>query len=113
MINNLNNRGQTLVIFIILLPLVCFIMFFFIQKLMLINEKTYLKSIANDSCNYYLKNNNIDKTIELLKKNDSNLKNIVVNDELDTVMIEFDKEINDLFDFFEDNKIHIKVTCNR
>ena len=79
----LNNKGQTLVIFIILLPLICFITFFFIQKLILIYDEAHLKNIANDSCN-------------------------------DKVTIEFKKEINDLFNFFnENNNMYIKVTCNR
>ena len=110
----LNNKGQTLVIFIILLPLICFITFFFIQKLILIYDEAHLKNMANDSCNYYLKKGNKEKTVELIKKNDNKIQDIIINDNNDKVTIEFKKEINDLFNFFnENNNMYIKVTCNR
>ena len=46
MIKYLNDKGQTLVIFIILLPIVCLITFFFIQKLIFINEEVHLFGVV-------------------------------------------------------------------
>lgn len=114
MIKYLNEKGQILVIFIILLPLIILITFIFFQKLLLINEENHLKSIANDACSYYIKSNNKDKVIKLLKENESTIQNIIITTNKDEVIVEFDKEIKDLFNFFNDNnKMHIKTTCNR
>ena len=114
MIKYLNDKGQTLVIFIILLPIVCLITFFFIQKLIFINEEVHLKNLGKDSCRYYLESGNKNKMITLLKKNDSKIDNIKINSDDGVVTLEFDKEIDDLFNFFNDNNyMHIKVTCNR
>lgn len=110
----LNEKAQVLVTFIILLPLICLLVLFFIQKLMIISERNYLNSIAQDACNYYIKTSNISKTTSLLNKNDSKLTDIKIIEKENQILVEFKKEIQDLFNFFQDNnELHMEVTCNR
>lgn len=110
----LNEKAQVLVIFVILLPLICLLVFFFIQKLLIINEENHLNSIAYDACSYYIKTSNYQETVNLLMENDTKLTDIKIMEKDNQISVTFQKEIDDLFHFFQDNnKLHIEVTCNR
>ena len=110
----LNEKAQVLVIFVILLPLICLLVFFFIQKLLIINEENHLNSIAYDACSYYIKTRNYQDTVNLLIENEANLTDIKIKEKDSKISVTFQKEIDDLFHFFQDNnKLHIEVTCNR
>ena len=81
----MNNKGQVLVIFVILLPILLMILGFVVDLGLLSIEKRKISNNTYDAVEYYLESNDKDKTINLL------------NDNLDGV----DIKINDSEDYVE------------
>ena len=74
----MNNRGQVLVIFVILLPIFLLLLSIVIDYGLLSIEKRKIDSNTYDALYYYLDNidevNIVNKTIELLNKNLDNIE---------------------------------------
>ena len=90
----MNNKGQTLVLFVALLPFI-FILFVFVFDLaFLSSEKTKLDSVASSSLkNIVMENKSKDLVKDNIKKNDSNI-NI---DEISNSSICLSKELKPIF----------------
>lgn len=66
----MNNKGQTLVIFIILLPLIILLIMFVFVKIYTSYEKTKQNGIIELICDEYKKNDNINDLLQLGYLND-------------------------------------------
>ena len=111
----MNNKGQTLVVFIILLPFALFFIFYVIDKSYLTYQKKELESVAEVICNYALDTTKTEEEINsLAHKNDSNIENIEVNYTVDGVDITLKKHENSLFSKIlkkDKDLIQVKVSC--
>lgn len=90
----MNNKGQTLVLFVALLPFV-FILFVFVFDLAFIaSQKTKLDSVANSALsNIIVKNKDIEKVKEIIVKNDNEIK--ITKIDLDSVCLK--KSVSPVF----------------
>ena len=103
----MNNKGQVLIIFVILLPIFLMILALVIDLGLLSIEKRKISNNTYDAVEYYLSNPNIEKTIKLLE---SNLEDIKVNieDKKDYVEIIVKKEYKSLYTIISnDQEINI------
>lgn len=75
-----DNKGQTLVFFIILLPIILFILIFIIELSNMNYEKNKLDNLTYTIVSYKLDNKNV---YELLKENDKNIKLTISNNEIE------------------------------
>ena len=92
----MNNKGQVLVIFIILLPLFLLILGFVIDIGLLSIEKRRISNNVYDAVEYYLESNDKDKTIDLLEDNLDGV-DIKINDSDDYVEITVKKSYKGLY----------------
>lgn len=93
----MNNKGQTLVVFIILLPLILVLIGYAIDKCCLLYEEKKLNNILSIACNYTIDNKNSITEIErLILENDNKIKTIIINKK-DIATITLEKEINSIF----------------
>ena len=67
----MNNKGQTLVIFIILLPLILLLIMFIFIKVYINYEKNKQENIVSLICTEYKKNDNINDLLKLGTLNDN------------------------------------------
>ena len=93
----MNNKGQTLVIFIILIPVIILLFALIISIGLIYVEKNKIEDNVYYAINYYLENkdnNNIDlKVKELINKNISDIS-IDINKSIDSIKITVNKKIN-------------------
>jgi len=101
---NMNNKGQTLVIFVIMLPIIVLGIVYVFLKVYSTYEKKKQENITNIICEEYKKNNDINKLIELGTKNDSTQKIEIkrINDSI---------EVNIENETFLKIKIRTNTTC--
>ena len=104
----MNNRGQVLVIFVILLPIFLMILALVIDLGLLSIEKRKLSNNTYDAVEYFLESNDKDKTTKLLENNLNNVE-ISVNDKDDYVEITVIKEYKSLYNIISNNK-EISIT---
>lgn len=108
----LNNKGQVLVIFVILLPIFLIIITGLVDIGLLSYNKKKLDSNTYDAVEYYLDNcedtNVINNTKALLNKN---LKDIDINidDNNDTVKIKVEKEYNSIYSVIRNKEVITSV----
>lgn len=100
----LNNKGQTLVIFIMILPIIVLGISFILIKVYSTYEKNKQNNIANIICEQYKKENDINKLIELGTKNDDTQK-IEIKRIKDSIEITIEKET------FLKIKVRTNTTC--
>ena len=87
----MNNKGQTLVVFVIILPIILMIFTLIIDLGFLYIEKRNIDNNVYDIVEYYL--DNIDdinietKVKELLNKNIKDIDDIIINDELEYIEV--------------------------
>ena len=92
----LNNKGQSLVFFVLILPLLIMIACFAIDMGYLTNEKMKLDNINKLALNYYLDNNVSKEELQnLIIKNDDSIMNILIELE-DEKCITLNKKVNSL-----------------
>ncbi len=101
---NMNNKGQTLVIFVIMLPIIVLGIVYVFLKVYSTYEKKKQENITNIICEKYKKNNDINKLIELGTKNDSTQK-IEIKRINDSIEVNIEKET------FLKIKIRTNTTC--
>lgn len=110
-----NNRGQALVPFILILPIILLVLAVVVEQGMLLSEKNNLSNLAVDTCKYFNKDNQEIKNI--LLENDSNLINIKIIREKDKIReVSFSKEKNAIFGKivgYKKYNIRIKKECKR
>ena len=90
----MNNKGQTLVFFVILIPLVLIIFAFIFDYSYMIREQNRLEDIGRSGLNYLLiESRNKDEVLKVIKENDSDID--VKFNGLNEVFLE--KEIDSIF----------------
>ena len=91
----MNNKGQTLVIFVIILPILLIMLTLIIDLGFMYIEKRNIENNVYDSVEYYLENiaeediNN--KVNKLLDKNIKDIDKLIINDEEEFVEIKVSK----------------------
>jgi len=108
----MNSRGQVLVIFVILLPIFLMIFTFIIDLGMLSIEKRKVDNNTYDALEYYLDNNNKDKTIKLIKNNIEDVS-VDIKDNENSVEISVSKEYKGIYNIIYDNEIKIIYIGNK
>lgn len=106
--SKLNNKAQTLVAFIILLPIICLVIILFLEKLYLYSEKENLKSIANLICIKSKNEENFDTLKKLALANDSKITNFKIEVQNANTIIELSKTAKVFTDSYSINE---KVIC--
>ncbi len=95
--SSLNNHGQVLILFILLLPVLLLSVFAFLSYCTARYEQKSLKNIAELSCHYALEGKEENEVRELIKKNDSEIEEIEIKWKTKQVEIVLKKEITILF----------------
>lgn len=108
----MNNRGQVLVVFVILLPILLLIFTFVVDIGLLSIEKRKISNNTYDAVEYYLENLDKEKTINLLNSNLEDIK-IDITDEDIYVIIYVEKNYKGIFNIIYDNKIVVKYKGNK
>lgn len=121
----MNNKGQTLVFFVALFPVILIIFAFVFDSAYMIMEKNKLNDISKISIKYLVEDNkDIDKIKEVIYKNDDEIKivdikenNVHLKKNLDPIfgkIIGFDnyKIESNFIGFIENNKLIIKEKGN-
>ena len=100
----MNNKGQVLIIFVLLLPIFLLLITFVIDLGLLFIEKREISNNVYDAVEYYLDNSNKEKTIKLLENNLSDI-NVQIIDNIEYVEITVQKEYKGIFNIIYDNEI--------
>lgn len=96
---NLNNKGQTLVMFIILLPILLFVLTLVYDVGNAIYEKDRLSNTNYMVVEYALRNSLVseDELVELINKNDNDISDITIMMIDNSVTITLTKDIKGVF----------------
>jgi len=113
----MNNKGQVLVSFIILLPFILLLFTIVIDLGFMYIEKRNISNNTRDAVEYYLENkdkpNVVDSTKKLLNKNINNIE-ISINDSTDYVEITVSKSHKGIFNILKNNsEINITYKGNK
>lgn len=96
MMIRLNNKGQSLVMFICLLPILLLIVLAIVDVSRMVIEKNKLNNINNIAIWYYSNHKEDDdvteRIISLVKRNDENIINVRINKDKNTIYL--DKKID-------------------
>lgn len=114
----MNRKGQVLVLFVLVLPLILLFVFCLFEKLYVSSEKNKIYNLSNSVCDYLKENNDIDKAKNMIIDNDKDIliDNIFIEIVNDKITIEINKNIKGLFGYIFDNNSYSyksKVTCRR
>ena len=97
----LNNKGQTLIMFILLIPLILVIMALVIDTSFVYKEKIKFQSVTKTIMKTTYENKDTtdfnDKTINLYKKNGIDTNNIVIKVNSDSVVIKNQAKVKSVF----------------
>lgn len=112
----MNNKGQVLVCFVLLIPII-FIMLFLVINLGLFSiEKRKMSNTIKSSITYGLRHideENIEGTLkELVKKNIDEIEELTVLVDNDYISIKISKNYKALFKYFNNEKITLSYTGN-
>lgn len=103
----MNNKGQSLVMFIVILPLILMIVALVVDTGLSIYEKNNINSIIKLSINEYFEDDlNEEEVIDLIKKNDKTLKDIKVSFDEDKINVIVEKKVNSVFGRIFEIKIY-------
>lgn len=115
--NKLNNKGQTLVIFILLLPVFLALCAFVIDVGLMSYENIKLKNTTKSILNSVTDKNKITKNaiIDLYKQNDINVDNLVLKIDENAIELENDYFISSIFGKIlqiEEYEVRVKAKMN-
>lgn len=115
--NKMNNNGQTLVIFILLLPVFLTMCAFVVDVGIMTYENIKLKNVTKTILNNVVNNNNVnEKTItDLYQKNKVNIENLKININNETIDLENAYFIESMFGKIlqiEEYEVRIKANMN-
>ena len=106
----MNNKGQVLVLFILLIPVLLLAIAFVIDIGLLYEDKKHLEVSIKDSIYYGLNNiesNDLETRIEeLITKNVENIKEINIHENDDYLQIDIEKDYKGLFEVLFKNNIY-------
>lgn len=90
----MNDKGQSLVFFVALIPLVFIIFAFIFDTSLIIRENNRLESITTSAINYLAKNNKSPEEVEkVIKENDEDIKIL----KIDYGRISLEKNVKPIF----------------
>lgn len=111
----MNNKGQTLVIFIILLPIFCILLGYVVDQCYMLSQKNSLKNISQIICEYALDTNRTEDEIrQLALENDKGIKNIDVEYFDSEVRVLLTKKAKSIFSKLigkDEYLVEVKSTC--
>ncbi len=110
----MNNKGQTLVIFIILLPIIIIILGFIVDQCYILYHEKNQKEITSLVCTYAKEDKTENDIRQLALENDKNLNQIKITQNDQQVEITLEKELPSLFgNLLGIKSYHIKtnMTC--
>ena len=97
----LNNKGQTLIMFILLIPLILVIMALVVDTSFVYKEKIKFQSVTKTIMKTTYENKDTtdfnDKTINLYKKNGIDTNNIVIKVNSDSIVIKNQTKVKSIF----------------
>lgn len=97
----MNKRGQTLILFVILLPLLLLLLAFVVDTGIVLQEKTRInssiKSILKTTYKGYLDENYQEKVLRLLKENDIPIEKITLNIAEENIQVEIECQKESIF----------------
>ena len=93
----INNKGQTLVTFVIFLPILLIIMATVVDVGLMYYEKNKLDSINMMTTEYALDNIDVNKINNLINKNDKKIKIKKINNQNNKIEITLTKEVESIF----------------
>lgn len=103
----MNNKGQTLVIFVIILPILLVMLTLVIDLGFMYIEKRNIENNVYDSVKYYLNNINEEdinnKINKLLNKNIKDIDELIINDEESYVEIKLSKNRKSIYSIITNN----------
>lgn len=113
----MNNKGQVLVLFLLLVPLVLILFAYVVDKCYLLYQENSQNNIGDTVCSYAIDSNKTEDEIkQLTLENDSKIENIKVIRNNEHVEIILEKEIDSLFGKIlgmDTYKIKTKTLCTR
>lgn len=83
---NLNNKGQVLVLFIIILPIIIFILFIIVDIGNIYLKKQELCAITRDASTYLKDGKTEDQILDLIKENNQNIKTTIKDNTITTTL---------------------------
>lgn len=104
----MNNKGQTLVLFVMILPIALLLIYFVYTRIMLYGEKKQEEDIANSICRYYHDGKSINELEEIIKANDKDYS-YKIKEENNTIKIIISKEIDSLLN--KKDKVKTELIC--
>ena len=104
----MNKKGQVLVLFIIILPLVIFIFGMVIGKVYLYGEKMRQEDLAKSACNYYKDGKSISTIENIILKNDND-QAIKITNKNNKVKIILVKQVDSLLN--KKSKVKTEIIC--
>ena len=109
----MNNKGQTLVLFVILLPILCLFIGYVVEKCDLLYQEKNLQEIAETVCKYALNKDNKEERIkQQALENDNNIQkiDIIYGEFQEEVTIVLEKEKKSIFHIIGKDSYIIKST---
>lgn len=107
----MNNKGQTLVVFIILLPVIMIVFAYVVDKCYLLYQEKNQKKVTSLVCEYALQEKQEENIRQLALENDAKFKKITINRNGEQVEIILEKEISSIFGHVLGlSTYHIKTT---
>ena len=111
----MNNKGQTLVIFVILLPFMCVLFGYILDKCYLLYQEKKLKEVAAIVCKYSLNQEKTEMDIkQLALENDEKIENIKINRNASKAKIVLEKKEVSIFSSLvgiDSYQIRVSVDC--
>ena len=93
----MNKKGQVLVLFLMMLPVIIVVFGYLVDKCYLFYENNKLNNIGSTVCSYATLESGINKVKQLALENDKNLTKININKKNNKIEIVLEKEIDSLF----------------
>lgn len=105
----LNNKGQVLVLFVLLIPIFLIIMVLVIDIGSLSYEKNKMKNMCDLTLDYMDNESNINKVIDYVRRNDGNIK---VN--IDNNNLVFNKKVNGILShIIKIDSFDLEIDCRK
>lgn len=103
----LNNKGQALVTFVLLIPIVLIVMVIIIDIGLMGVQKRKITNVVKDTIEYGLNNNSSEEELRNLIKENVNYDNVDINIK-DDIVINLKCSYKTIFGFIKRNQLNIK-----
>lgn len=93
----MNNKGQTLIIFVILVPILITLLAVVVDVGLMRHEQIKIKGIIDDGIKEYFETNNTEDITKILRLNDIPEDKIIIKTNTNTVDVSIEYNIDSLF----------------